>query len=169
MKQRNGYTLIELVLVLFLLILVAGSVFTLAVSGSRSYLRLENNQRRNSDMRIGLSYLDVKLRQNDRQGALEVTNFPGSDQSALRIGITIGDELYYTWIYVYDGYLREMFVPAVREFSPELGSKIIPAKAISFSRPADDALQIVFTVIDAEGVANETTRVFFLRSEGGGQ
>ena len=44
MKRRGGYTLIELVLVLLLLVLVASAVFTLAASGSQAFLRLSGRQ-----------------------------------------------------------------------------------------------------------------------------
>lgn len=166
MKRNDGYTLIELVLVLFLLVLVAVSVFTLAVAGSRSYLRLESSQRQAADMRIGLSYLDVKLRQNDRRDAIELAEVPGDDQTALRISRIIGEETYYTWIYLHEGYLCEMFLPADREFAPELGSRIVPVSAIAFSRPADDVLRVVLTGGTGDGTAREMTRVFYLRAGG---
>lgn len=169
MRQKHGYTLIELVLVLFLLILIAISVFTLAVTGSQSFLRLESNQRHNSDLRIGISYLDVKLKQNDRAGAIEAVDLPGTSQSALRISRQIGDQTYYTWIYAYDEYLCELFIQKGREFEPELGSRIAPAADLSVARVADDAMQVVLTGTDVSGGSSEITRVFHLRTGGDGQ
>jgi len=38
---RGGYTLVEMVLVMFLLVLVAAFVFSLTGAGSAAYLRLQ--------------------------------------------------------------------------------------------------------------------------------
>ena len=76
MRRRGGYTLIELALVLMLLILVASVVFTLAGTGSRTYLRIAAKQNQASDMRTALSYIDVQVRKHDVRDALSIRPDP---------------------------------------------------------------------------------------------
>ena len=83
MKRRGGYTLIELVLVLMLLVLVASVVVTLAGTGSRTYLNMTAKQVQTADLRIALSYLDVQSRKNDARDAWAVRPDPFEGHPAL--------------------------------------------------------------------------------------
>lgn len=140
--RRQGYTLIEMVLVLFLLILVSFFVFTVTGIGSSAYLRLTDWQNRTSDLRIGLSYIDVKVRSHDTAGMIGVRPDPFNGDDALVITRLIGDERYLIWIYVYDGHLYELFVPENADVTPEMGNRIAGADALRVSMPNSRQLDV---------------------------
>lgn len=165
MNQR-GYTLIEMVLVLFLLILVSFFVFTLTGIGSSAYLRLTDWQNRTADLRIGLSYIDVKVRSHDAAGAIAIRPDPFSGNDALVISRSVGEETYLTWIYVYDGSLFELFVRSDASVNPAMGSKITDASSFSVSTPAQD--QLCVTLVCGSGeTAQSRSRTIRLNSKGG--
>lgn len=166
MKRRNGYTLIELVLVLMLLILVSAAVFTMACAGSRTYLRLAAKQAQSSDLRTGLSYLDVQIRKHDAQAALAIKPDPFSGQPALVIEQQIEGQDYLTWIYLHDGYLCELFVTKGIKLTPDMGSKIVPMDGLALKALSNDALQVTLTR-QAEGQARiQGTRILHLYAGG---
>lgn len=143
MRRRGGYTLIELVLVLFLLVLVASSVFILAASGSRAFLRLSARLGETADLRTGLSYMDVQIHKHDSQNALSIRQDPFGAGQALVITQKIENATYLTWIYIQDGYLCELFVEEGLAVNPDMGSQIVPMEGLQLKRVSPDALQIV--------------------------
>jgi hypothetical protein len=177
MRRRGGYTLIELVLVLFLLVLVASSVFVLAASGSRAFLRLSARLGEDADLRTGLSYLDVQIHKHDSQNALSIRPAPfgesgssGIDQ-ALVITQEIEGSTYLTWIYIQDGYLCELFVEEGIAVNPDMGSRIVKMDGLQLRRVSPDAMQIVLvrqTENPGPGGADAqtATRIVYLRAGG---
>ena len=170
MNNRRGYTLIELVLVLFLLILIALSVFSLTGIGSRTYLRLTDKQTIAADLRIGISYFDVKLRQNDAAASIFVLDPPYAvDQingKVLLIERLIDDRLYNLWIYQYDGYLCEILLEQGAVFLPEMGSRIVRIDRLEFDIVADDALRVSLSRSNEQGEMRQSERVITLRTGG---
>lgn len=170
MNNRRGYTLIELLLVLFLLILIALSVFSLTGIGSRTYLRLAEKQTIAADLRIGISYFDVKLRQNDAAATISVLDPPYAEDTqngkVLLIERLIEDRLYDLWIYQYDGYLCEILLEPDALFLPEMGSRIVRIDQLEFEIVADDALRISLSRSDEQGRTRQNERVVTLRTGG---
>jgi hypothetical protein len=168
MMRRCGYTLIELVLVLFLLILVAIGVFTLAASGSQAFLRLSDRQSLNADLRTGLSYLDVQVRKHDSQQSLSIQPDPFDAGPALVVEQSIEDKAFLTWIYVHDGYLSELFVEAGAAVTPDMASRIVRMDEMRLEQVAADAMRI--TLIRRPEGENplEASRLIYLRAGGTG-
>lgn len=164
--NKSGYSLIEMVLVMLLLIFVSFYVFTLTETGSTAYLRLTRRQQETADLRTGLSYLDVKLKSNDTDGLVTITADPFSGQPALLINQPIGDELYYTWIYVYDNTLYELFTREGAQVSPLMGNKIARAGQLELEMAGPQLLRVSLTGSDGPG-AEVRTRLIRLCSAGG--
>lgn len=160
--RRQGYALLEMILVMFLLILVSVFVFFVTESGSQAYIRLHERQEIGSDLRIGLSYIDVKIKRNDASDSLMIVDRPDRDEQALVIRRTGGSDEFFTWIYVHDGYLCELTLSANQTFQPEGGSRIVAADRIELSLPKSDRLKI--TLI--HGQSDQLSRTLLLRSEG---
>jgi hypothetical protein len=110
-SRSKGYSLIELIFVMVLLILFGLTSFTLVVSGSSTYKKLTNSRNSNSELRVALSYVNMKVRQNDELNSIRVDNISSSTgSSALVISKTMGGKPYETWIYCSRGRLREAIV-----------------------------------------------------------
>ena len=139
---RRGYTLVELVLVMFLLIMVAFFVFAVTGAGSQTYLRLQDRQERISDLRTGLSYIDVKIRSHDRTGSLAVETEPIGGSPAVTIRQDIDGAFYTTWIFVYDGYLCELFISTDIPFDPALASRIVRVDGMTIARSGASAITV---------------------------
>lgn len=168
MRRRQGYTLIELVLVLALLVLIAIFVFVLTGSGSQAYLRLTASQSQASDLRIGLSYINVQLRSHDSQGMIDLRQDPFGGSPALVLSREMEGKTYLTWIYVREGYLCELFLAETTLPVPEMATRIVAADSLTLIRRSDDALQVILTRQDGE-VTVQRSRTLTLRSQGGGQ
>jgi prepilin-type N-terminal cleavage/methylation domain-containing protein len=166
MKKRRGYTLIELVLVLMLLVLVAGVVFTLAASGSQTYLRLTEKQSQSTDLRTGLSYLDVQIRKHDTQGALSIRPGPFDSQPSLVISQEISGKTYLTYIYLRDGFLCELFVADDTVITEGMGSRIAAINSMQLDTLADGSLKITLSRQTGDQALISGSRTVYLRAGG---
>ena len=161
--RRSGYTLVEMVLVMFLLMLVSFYVFSVTGLGSSAYLRLHDWQRQTSDLRIGISYIDVKTRSHDEADAISIRPDPFSGADALVISRDIGSQRYLTWIYVYDGYLYELFIREQGSATPEMGNRIARMDRLEVSMAGSGSLRI--TLHRQNGASLQTrSRVIRLNS-----
>lgn len=106
-QANKGYTLVELMLVMLLLALFGIVIMTLIQSGSTAYAKVVENRNAESDARIALNYLDVRLRQNDELGAVRVEENPLGPGNALVITEEYDGVNYHTWVYFLDGTLYE--------------------------------------------------------------
>ena len=83
----------------------------------------------NYETRTVSSYLEEKMNQNDMAGSVAVTSigaFP-----AIALSETVNDTIYTTYIYCYDGYLREITVSDGTTVVPGDGQKIIETNALA--------------------------------------
>jgi type II secretory pathway pseudopilin PulG len=113
-KKEKGYSLIELMFVMMLLVLFGLTTFTLVISGSNTYKRLTESKNENSELRVAISYVKMEIRQNDTRNSMSIRkNFTGngnSNDNALVIDKTTGKESYEKWIYCSKGKLKEAYV-----------------------------------------------------------
>jgi type II secretory pathway pseudopilin PulG len=109
-KRKKGYSLIELMFVMMLLVLFGLTTFTLVISGSNTYKRLTESKNENAELRIAISYIKMEIRQNDTSNSMSIQkNFAGTGE-ALVIGKSVGKESYEKWIYCNNGKLKEAYV-----------------------------------------------------------
>jgi type II secretory pathway component PulJ len=109
-KKISGYTLIELVLVMLLLILLGVTAFSLVVSGSHAYKNMMNSKEANSQLRVALSYTKMKIRQNDTYGSIRIEKNPVGVGNAIVVLEKVEEKEYETWIYWDEHRLRESIV-----------------------------------------------------------
>ena len=114
--EPNGYSLIEMMIVMMLLVLFGLGIFMLAATASTTYQKLVEDKETDGELRVASSYLMTKIRQNDRMGAIRIEKSAINSEDALVIEETLGNEVYETWIYVSDGVLREATV--LKETTP---------------------------------------------------
>jgi len=110
MNTQNGYSLVEMSIVMLLLVLFGLSIFMLAVATTTTYESLVDNKNESESLRIASSYIVTKIRQNDRVDSVKIDLNAFDDREALIVLETIDDEIYETWIYVSEGHLREATV-----------------------------------------------------------
>ncbi len=173
MRRRGGFSLIELVLVMLLLIFVAVSVFLLTGAGSAAYIRLSDNRRASSDLRIALSYIDVRIKKMDGTGQVTVCPAPFGQGQALLLSQHIESGDYETYLYVDGGRLKELTIEKGRPVTPEMAADLASATAIRIDQETGNLLAITLSADwsdrdSDEASSREATQWIFLRSGAGG-
>jgi len=110
MHAQNGFSLIEMSIVMLLLVLFGLGIFMLAAATTTTYESLVEKKTESESFRIASSYIITKIRQNDRLDSVKIEPNAFGDRDALIVIETINDEIYETWIYVSEGRLREATV-----------------------------------------------------------
>jgi len=168
MLKRGRRHTIDVVFVMTLACAFAASILMVLMLGANVYSNIQKTANEQFNERISLSYISAKVRSVDAADAVRVGEFEGVPALFL-------DEEFYghefsTVIYVYDGWLREIFTDR-EAFSDEsswltleTGTPLIESEPLYFIMVQPNLLAIGH--INAEG---ESERVFIaLRSEMGG-
>ena len=124
MKKHSAQLLPVLLLALFLLLSTL-----IAVRSAAAYKKVLDRSDR-LDRSTALTYITEKVRQNDAAGALRVGRI--GDCEALVIAQ--GDEILYdTYIYCYDGSLRELMIKRELTPAPEMGRALLPMDSLELT------------------------------------
>lgn len=132
-------------------------VLLVLLQGANTYQKIHARGQESFAERTSMQFLAAKIRQAD--GPVMLTSF--GDGEALLFNEEVNGENYTTWIYTYDGWLREYFGPAGDEPMPELGEPVLEAGALSMNLE-DDLLRILLE--DEHGESHELQ--LYLRSGG---
>ncbi len=103
----------------------------------------------NYNANTSLAYIREKIHRHDRAGAISIVKF--NDCEALRLADDVNGEEYATYIYQYDGSLREVFIKAGNEssVSAESGMEILPVDEFKITINNDSLLY--FSCKDTDG------------------
>ena len=154
-SKKHSLGSIFIIALLLLLLLCAAAVIVL---GLRAYQKSSDGYEKNFNARTSLLYLTQKLRQHDENGTVRITRMGDSD--ALLFSDSVGDFTICTYVYVYNGSLRELCVLDSVTPTPADGWELMKASDLSLSATDDRTLALCAT--DAEGRAYST--VFCLNS-----
>lgn len=166
MGSRRGYAGIEVVLVMLLLFAVSFLIFATVSAGSKAYLNLSESQKRDADLRVGLSFIDVKLKKNDVAGSVQIVDNPFGSGKAIRILSRSENQSFSTWIYCRDGGLFELFLRADAVPSADTASRIAQIDSMDITREGTGLLQVVL-MLDPVASGSEPARIagtFFLKT-----
>jgi len=162
----SSFSLIPVLFVLTLFLLLSALSISVILAGSTVYEKISNNMDNNYDRRVTFSYLATKIRQNDSAGSIYIEEKDGVNMIAIKeTDQFFGDE-YVTYIYYYDGYIREIFFELEKDgktvdFDLDWGDEIIKADGFEF-KFSDQSDKIEMSLTDSEGHV-QSTKVF-LRS-----
>jgi hypothetical protein len=109
-RDESGGGLIELIMVMALLMLFGMTIFSLIYTGSETMGKIDESKNAQIDARIAMSYLNVRLRQNDGSNQVDIrkNHMNGQDAMVLRHVADDPLESYDTWIFWADGVLQEV-------------------------------------------------------------
>ena len=114
---------IDSVFVVAVFTVFAVTAFLLILIGAKQYKYTANAMDLNYESRTISSYLIEKVRQNDSSNAITICELEGTPALALKD--IENDVTYVTYIYYYDGALREIMVTSESVFSLASGQNII--------------------------------------------
>lgn len=145
--------IVDLLFPIALFFVLTASCILLVLLSSNVYTNTVLSSETSYESRTVLSYLTKKIHQNDQNGAVHIIKF--NDIDSLAIENQYGDQTYVTYVYVYDGYLRELFTQKGLEFSADTGKKILPIHNLKMLEPADHVFQ--FSYVNDTGKEVSTT------------
>ncbi len=143
MNRRRNIS-VESIMVILLLIILAVSISVLIFEGSLTYRKILTNKNNEENIRIALSYVNMRVKQNDLSNYITVDEdaFEGSD--VLTIDHHDAEEGLMSYIYWKDGYLWECYTDGPLDHN--LSSEIIPLAGIDFEM-SDEGQYITTTVM----------------------
>ena len=138
---------IDTVFVLALITLFAATAFMLVLIGAKQYRYVTDTMNENYEDRTVSSYLTEKIRQNDSADAISIVNLEGA--TALSLVANEDGFEYITYIYFYEGALRELVVTGNSVFTLSSGQAIMELQSFTPELVDDSLLRI--TVKDTHG------------------
>ena len=161
----SGFSLIPVLFVLTLFLLLSALSISVIIAGSTVYEKISDNMDNNYDRRVTFSYLATKIRQNDSAGSIYIEEKDGVNMIAIKDIDPFWDSAFVTYIYYYDGYIRELYFEIedgkTVDFELDWGDEIIKAEGFSFQF-SDNEDQIKMSLTDKDG--NDQSTKVFLRS-----
>ena len=133
-------------IVLLLFFLFAITAFVLIIIGIKQYKLTVDTMNTNYEVRTATSYLTEKIRQHDTGPGITTTTLDNTP--ALMLSEDIDSNTYITYIYYYDGYLRELFVSSDAVFSVESGQPIIEIGGLDITEVTVNSISISLTTTD---------------------
>lgn len=128
-------------------------VFTLSVLcfvafSVKLYKNIVRQSESSMDADIAARYMIEKFRSHDELGNIKIDDFEGHD--AVRLENLVKDVPYITYIYVYDGYLREIYAPEsdLDKYGEDSGTEILEIKEMSTEMISDNLVKFVFVSKD---------------------
>lgn len=138
---------IDSIFIMLLFFLFALTAFVLIMIGVRQYKATANAMDYNYEIRTVTSYLREKTRQNSSNLSISIETIDGTN--ALCLKNTLNNTIYNTYIYYYDGSLREMYIQEGTPFTLNLGQQIVTISGFDMVK-TDDGL-IIVTISDSFG------------------
>lgn len=123
-------------------VLTATSV-ALVVLASGTYSRQVQDSEDSFVSRTALSYVTEKIHQTDEYGAVYAGTFDGQD--AIVICQTYSEQTYMTYLYEYDGYLRELFIQDGVDAKASDGRRILASDSFSFEESQEGLFHLYCT------------------------
>lgn len=127
MKERNSP--ITEVLALLNLTVFALCVLLVLLAGARIYRNLVDRGQEVYEQRTALQYLTTRVRQVQ---TVEIGNL--EDCEALILKETLEGETYTTYVYCYEGWLRELYTVAGAKLPPQAGEALLEGENLDLKQ-----------------------------------
>ena len=150
--EREKKHIVDILFVLALFLVFTLSTLTLVLFGANIYQNTVNSMEDNYNARTVCSYISGKFRSNDSAGDISIGSIDG--QPSLILNQEINDASYSTYIYEYDGYLRELFVSDSVTLGAEVlnaGNKLCPVDKFEVSECNEGLNPVKITVSLPDG------------------
>lgn len=112
------------------------------------YQNIVTNSASQFEQSTSLSYITMKIRQNDQEGASRIYLDEFDGHEALAIQQTFSDTEFVTYIYEVDGQLKEIFLQKGVEASAQSGTTIMEIENLDMETLAKGLLKFSSTASD---------------------
>ena len=138
-QNKNSSHMIDLLFVIALFGVFAVTALFLITMGSNIYKNTVNSMNENFQARTSFAYLTQKIHQNDESQAVSIGNF--HQCPALILSKTVDNTIYNTYLYEYDGYLKELLVKDGNDISEAAGQNILPITSFQVSMSGNNMIK----------------------------
>lgn len=135
--------MIDIIFPIALFVVFALSALTVLLLAARIYRFTTENSALNYTARTGLSYISEKIHQNDVGGQVAIGELNG--QEALVMLQEYDGTKYYTYIYVYDNELRELFIKEDAKTELNAGTSIMEIRDFSMEQQKEGLFRFTCT------------------------
>lgn len=156
-REQRGQIMGTLFTMLLFLVFVMCALFTV-LAGGKVYENIGRRMADNYTGSVALQYIANKVRQGDEAGMARVIEV--DDTSVLELSQDFESGRYVSWIYYYDGSIRELFTRQDSGLGLADGIPILECEGLSFTQ--DGSLLTAETAGDGGG-----RLLLSLRSAGG--
>lgn len=155
MKQERHFV-VDILFVLALFAVFTVSALVLVTIGADVYQHTVQDMSQNYDSRTAMAYITEKIRRSDcllenGQPAAELGTL--ENQPALMLTDDINGEYYTTYLYLYDGWLKELYIRQDSypgENVAEAGQNIMKLRTLEYRQISDNLLSVSMTTPDGE-------------------
>lgn len=122
--MERPFRFLEIIPNFLLYFLFCGGILSILLSGARVYQEISAGLEEQFSVTTCASYLTAKLHHYDAAGRISVGTL--DDTECLLLQEEIAGRAYTTYLYCYEGELKELFCAADAAFSPQDGETIMP-------------------------------------------
>lgn len=158
-RLERGSTLVEMVMVMTLFVLFGLAIYTLIFAGSETQQRIMEEKDAQIDARIALSYINVRLRQNDKKNRISIQKNAINGRDSIVISRQAD---YDVWIFWVDGKLME-FMPDIGQ-QPQAGLGLELVELEGFHAEMNEGVITSTVVYRYHDEQKEMSNVVYLRS-----
>lgn len=160
MKDNDYRHVVDILFVLGLFcIFVLSAIFLISI-GADIYSGTMANMDSNFNSRTAVAYVTEKIHQSDEDGAVYIGKF--DDVNAIVIKSNVKDTDYYTYIYEYDGKLKELTVREDLSLGKGSGQDIIEVEYFDVEYASEDLIRC------SVKMPSEEMREFYVAIHSGG-
>lgn len=154
MKNNNDHRhVVDVLFVLTLFGVFAASALMLVTIGANVYKKTVANMDSNFTDRTAYSYVMEKIRQNDSNDMISVDEIAGIP--ALAFTQSNGEEEFCTYLYLYEGQLKELFVRKDSFSGTNIlsaGQDIMPLSAFTLEETTDGLIRLMLDTGNGESI-----------------
>ncbi len=145
MKKRTS---ISDIFPVALFLIFTFSVMFFVIISVQLYRSIVKHSGSAEDTDIAARYMVEKIRSHDELGNISVTDYMGHE--AVRLDKMVKDQPYVTYIYVYNGTLRELYVEEseLPNCTEDSGTEILEINDMDIEKISDDLLRFNFSGTD---------------------
>ena len=144
--MRKSKHTIDFLFPIALFFVFACTSFVVLLFSANTYEKIVAQSNSNFESGTCLAYITEKIRQNDSNGAITISSI--KDIDALSIQENIDGKIYNTFIYEYEGTLRELYVQDGVSVSPKTGTIIMDINKLDMKELDTGLLEFRCTLED---------------------
>ena len=134
----------DAVFALVLFCAFALSMLLVLMTGATSYQDIRDAVENHNSENMCVSYIATKVRHSDVADGVSIGEIGGTP--AIVLSLEAGGLYYDTYVYLHDGYVRELpFIERGDEFSPKDGLNVMAVKDLEFELTEDGLLHVLCT------------------------